>query len=40
MLAFTVLLVPLLYTGRILHRLEGLALIALYAGYLFLLWPE
>ncbi|MEP1896318.1 MAG: calcium/sodium antiporter [Alloalcanivorax venustensis] len=40
MLAFTVLLIPLLYTGRILHRLEGLALIALYAGYLFLLWPE
>ncbi|MEP4522474.1 MAG: calcium/sodium antiporter, partial [Alloalcanivorax venustensis] len=37
MLAFTVLLIPLLYTGRILHRLEGLALIALYAGYLFLL---
>ncbi|MGB1203306.1 MAG: calcium/sodium antiporter, partial [Alloalcanivorax venustensis] len=36
MLAFTVLLIPLLYTGRILHRLEGLALIALYAGYLFL----
>lgn len=40
MLAFTVLLIPLLYTGRMLHRLEGLALLALYAGYLFLLWPE
>lgn len=40
MLAFTVLLIPLLYTGRILHRLEGLALLVLYGGYLFLLWPK
>lgn len=40
MLAFTVLLIPLLYTGRMLHRLEGLALLALYGGYLFLLWPK
>ena len=40
MLAFTVLLIPLLYTGRTLQRLEGLALLVLYGGYLFLLWPK
>jgi len=40
MMTFTVLLLPLLYTGRILHRLEGLALLALYGGYLFILWPK
>ncbi len=40
MLMFTVLLLPLLYTGRMLHRLEGLALLALYGGYLFILWPK
>ncbi|MCG8394109.1 MAG: calcium/sodium antiporter [Pseudomonadales bacterium] len=40
MLAFTVLLIPLLYTGRTLHRLEGLALLVLYGGYLFILWPK
>jgi cation:H+ antiporter len=36
---FTVFLIPLLYTGRMLHRLEGGLLLALYCGYLFLLWP-
>ncbi len=40
MMTFTILLLPLLYTGRILHRLEGLALLALYGGYLFILWPK
>jgi len=39
MILFTVLLIPLLYTGRQLHRVEGGALLALYLGYLFLLWP-
>lgn len=40
MIIFTVLLIPLLYTGRLLHRLEGLALLALYGVYLFMLWPQ
>jgi len=40
MILFTVLLIPLLYTGRILHRVEGAVLLALYFGYLFLLWPD
>lgn len=39
MILFTVLLIPLLYTGRLLHRVEGGLLLALYGGYLFLLWP-
>jgi cation:H+ antiporter len=39
MIALTVLLLPLLYTGRILHRVEGLLLLACYGGYLFILWP-
>ena len=39
MIVFTILLIPLLYTGRLLHRLEGLALLALYGLYLFMLWP-
>lgn len=40
MILFSVLLIPLLYTGRRLHRVEGGVLLALYFGYLFLLWPE
>ena len=40
MILFTVLLIPLLYTGRMLHRVEGAVLLALYFGYLFLLWPD
>lgn len=40
MLVFTVLLFPLLYTGRLLHRLEGVALLALYGVYLYMLWPK
>ena len=37
MIFFTVLLIPLLYTGRILHRIEGILLLVLYGFYLFLL---
>jgi cation:H+ antiporter len=37
---FTVLLLPLLYTGRILHRIEGALLLGLYGLYLFILWPQ
>lgn len=39
MLIVTVLLIPLLYTGRRLHRLEGVVLLALYGVYLAVLWP-
>lgn len=39
MIIFSVLLIPLLYTGRVLHRLEGLLLLALYGIYLYMLWP-
>jgi cation:H+ antiporter len=40
MTAFTVLLLPLLYTGRMLRRLEGMLLLCLYGFYLFTLWPD
>lgn len=40
MIALTVLLIPLLYTGRLLHRLEGSALLGLYGAYIFILWPK
>lgn len=40
MILFTVLLIPLLYTGRMLHRVEGVFLLSLYFVYLFLLWPK
>lgn len=39
MIVFTVILIPLLYTGRLLHRLEGALLLMLYVVYLFVLWP-
>lgn len=39
MIGFTALLIPLLYTGRFLHRFEGAALLVLYGGYLFIIWP-
>jgi cation:H+ antiporter len=39
MIVVTVLLIPLLYTGRLLHRLEGVALLSLYGLYLYVLWP-
>lgn len=34
MIAFTLLMIPLLYTGRRLHRAEGLVLLAGYAAYI------
>lgn len=40
MILFTILLIPLLYTGRVLHRVEGGVLLALYFVYLFFLWPN
>lgn len=40
MIGFTVLLFPLLYTGRVLSRIEGAALLALYGVYLYILWPK
>jgi len=40
MIALSALLIPLLYTGRLLHRLEGAALLAVYGVYLFVLWPR
>lgn len=40
MIIFTVLLLPLLYTGRFLHRVEGAFLLGLYGIYLFILWPQ
>ena len=40
MIIFTVLLIPMLYTGRILHRIEGAVLLSLYGMYLFTLWPN
>lgn len=39
-IAFTLLLIPLLYTGRLLHRLEGGLLLTIYGFYLFVLWPK
>lgn len=40
MIVFTTLLIPMLYTGRLLHRVEGVVLLLLYGGYLFTLWPK
>ncbi len=40
LIVMTVLLLPLLYTGRLLHRLEALVLLMLYGGYLVLIWPD
>jgi Ca2+/Na+ antiporter len=39
MIAFSIVLLPLIWTGRYLSRPEGLALIMGYAAYLWLLWP-
>ena len=36
---FALFPLPLLYTGRFLHRVEGVALLAVYGGYLALVWP-
>lgn len=40
MIIFTVILIPLLYTGRLLHRLEGGVLLLLYGAYVLVLWPK
>lgn len=40
MIGFTVLLLPMLYTGALLHRAEGGALLAMYGAYVFVLWPK
>ena len=40
MIGVTVLLVPLLATGKRLNRIEGGLLFASYGGYLFLIWPK
>lgn len=40
MILFSLLLIPMLYTGRLLHRLEGAALLAIYGAYMLLLWPK
>jgi cation:H+ antiporter len=40
MIVFAALLIPLLYTGRRLHRIEGAFLVLLYGFYLFMLWPK
>jgi len=39
MLLTTIVLLPLAWTGKILSRWEGLALLAGYGGYLWWLWP-
>ena len=36
----TVLLFPMLFTGKRLNRPEGLVLVACYGGYLFFMWPK
>jgi len=40
MVIFAAALVPLLWTGRKLQRLEGLLLLSGYGTYLWVLWPE
>lgn len=40
MILFSLLLIPLLYTGKTLHRIEGLLLLGLYIGYVAYLWPN
>jgi cation:H+ antiporter len=39
MVVLTIILIPLLYTGRMLHRIEGAVLLSLYGAYIFILWP-
>jgi cation:H+ antiporter len=40
MIAFSLLLLPLLWTGRILHRIEGVLLLGGYLLYVWHLWPK
>jgi len=39
MLGVTFLLLPTVWTGRILDRKEGFLFLAIYVGYLYHLWP-
>ena len=39
MLGVTILLLPTVWTGRILDRKEGILFLAIYVGYLYHLWP-
>jgi cation:H+ antiporter len=39
MLGVTFLLLPTVWTGRIIDRKEGLLFLAIYVGYLYHLWP-
>lgn len=39
MLALAALLWPIIYTSQRVQRLEGAALLAVYAGYLWFIWP-
>ena len=39
MLGVTILLLPTVWTGRILDRKEGFLFMAIYVGYLYHLWP-
>ena len=39
MLCVTILLLPTVWTGRILDRKEGFLFLAIYIGYLYHLWP-
>jgi len=38
-IVFTLLLLPLMFTGRKLIRTEGAILVAMYGAYLWMLWP-
>lgn len=40
MIGVTVVLLPMLATGKRLNRVEGLLLLAAYGGYMFLMWPK
>ena len=40
MLGVTILLLPTVWTGRILDRKEGFLFLAIYVGYLYHLWPS
>lgn len=40
MLGVTILLLPTVWTGRILDRKEGFLFLAIYVGYLYHLWPD
>jgi len=40
MIGLTVVLLPMLFTGKRLNRLEGLVLVACYGAYLALMWPK